>query len=323
MNYNEAKIMRKSIKREFNKLGLAILMKELIANIVIFICMLVIMVIELLKQKNVDKLDFEKIVSNPTYIGIMSIIAAIISISPFLIYRGRKFFNYDLRVENKKFKLKTVVLSIIVLLSVNSALVLFSNGLEHILNLMGLSANSALEALESLNELTVPTIIYSCLVAPVVEELIFRGAVLRSLEKYGKRFAILISGLLFGLMHGNFFQIFMAMGVGIILGYLAIEYSIKLTILLHIINNVCVEILSQISTNVSGNKANIIDLTITVVSVIVLVIAFIRNKNNIKEWLLENRIEKGIMFKFFTSILVILVIAFDLFEVIVSIQRIV
>ena len=117
------------------------------------------------------------------------------------------------------------------------------------------------------------------------------------------------------MMHGNFYQIFMAIGVGIILGYLATEYSIKLTIILHIINNTFVEVTSQITSHLSENAGNIINNSITAIFVIILLIAFIRNKNNIKEWLQNNRMEKGIMLGFITSITIIIIIAFDFYMV--------
>lgn len=322
MNNNESKAISKLIKKDFNKLGLTILMKELLANVTVIIFAMLITLIEIIKDPNITNYQLEKVLDNGTYNGIMSIVAVLISFIPFLIYRGKKFFDYDLKLENRKFTFKTLVFGFIVIIAINSSLVLFSNILEIGLNAIGLSANSALEDLDSLNELTVPMIIYSCILGPIIEEFIYRGAVLRSLQKYGKRFAIIVSALLFGLMHGNFFQIFMGAGIGIILGYLATEYSIKLTIILHMINNICVQVLSQSTSYVTDNTNIIINMSLIAASLIILIIAIIRNKNNIMKWLQANTTEKGIWLKFFTSILVIVVIIFDLFSVISSIKPI-
>jgi membrane protease YdiL (CAAX protease family) len=57
------------------------------------------------------------------------------------------------------------------------------------------------------------------LIGPIVEELVCRGAVMSLLLPYGEKSAILFSSLLFGLMHGNFYQLFYAVGLGLILGY--------------------------------------------------------------------------------------------------------
>ena len=308
---NEAKMIKKLMKKDFNKLGITLLMQELIANVVVFVAAILIMIMQMLKDPNIS-IDKVMQTFKEASFGTISIIAVVLAFIPFLIYRGKKFFKYDLKVENKKFTLKIVIISFIIIFSVNNILCLFADGLEYGLNAIGLSANSALEDLEILNQSTVSMIMYSCIIGPVFEEFVYRGAILRGLEKYGKKFAILVSSILFGLMHGNFYQVFMAIGVGIIFGYLATEYSIKITILLHICNNICVQLMSQITSHFGENIGNIINMSMIVISLIILVIAFIRNKKYIREWLQNNRMEKGIMLRCVTSITITLVIIIDL-----------
>ncbi|AGF56550.1 hypothetical protein B0P06_005176 [Clostridium saccharoperbutylacetonicum] len=322
MDYNdETKMRKKLIKRDFNKLGLTILMNELIANVVIFICVVIIFIGKILVNPNISQDGMLDVLKDGRYSGTLSIIGVVIAFIPFLIYRGKTFFQHDLRVENKKFNLKIVLVSAVVLLSLNSFLGIFASLLESLLNLFGLSANFALEQLESLNDFAIPMVIYTCLVAPIFEEFIYRGAILRSLEKYGKKFAIMVSALLFGMMHGNFYQIFMAMGVGLILGYLATEYSIKLTIILHIINNVSVQALTILSPKLGDNIVNIFDISFLVIAIIILIAVIIRKRKSVKEWLLNNSLEKGLMVKFFTSILIVIVLLIDIFEVISGIGK--
>ena len=79
--------------------------------------------------------------------------------------------------------------------------------------------------------------LYVGLGAPVAEELLFRGVALRSMEPYGKKFAIFASALLFGLYHGNLVQIPYAFLVGLVLGYVTVEYNIGWAIVLHMFNN--------------------------------------------------------------------------------------
>lgn len=81
-------------------------------------------------------------------------------------------------------------------------------------------------------------ILYASLVAPVVEEIIFRKLLLNKLRRYGDVPAILISAIAFGLFHMNIAQMFYATALGIIFGYLAIRTnSIRYNILLHILIN--------------------------------------------------------------------------------------
>ena len=44
---------------------------------------------------------------------------------------------------------------------------------------------------------------YVVIIAPIVEEFIYRGAILTALSPYGRGAAVLFSALAFGLMHGN------------------------------------------------------------------------------------------------------------------------
>lgn len=71
-----------------------------------------------------------------------------------------------------------------------------------------------------------------------VEEFLFRGVLFGVLRKYGDGFAILISSLLFGLMHGNIIQIPFAFIGGLALAFLVMYTgSIIPAMLLHFANN--------------------------------------------------------------------------------------
>lgn len=63
--------------------------------------------------------------------------------------------------------------------------------------------------------------IVACLVAPVLEEMLFRGVVLRSfLQQYSRRLAIFGSACLFGLAHMNIYQFLCASVVGVVCAWL-------------------------------------------------------------------------------------------------------
>lgn len=321
MDYtNQEKIIKKAMKKDFNKLGITLIAQGIIANVLIFTILIGAMIVRMIKDRGTSLEDLEQMAKNPSYLGLLSIFSVIVAFIPILIYRGSKFYQYDLKVENRKFTLKTIVIGFIFVLAVNNALGLFANVLELGLNSIGFTAAAALEDLEILNQSTPSMIIYTCIIAPVFEEFLYRGAVLRSFEKYGRRFAIVVSAMLFGLMHGNFYQIFMAAGIGLILGYLATEYSIKLTIILHMINNTFVELTTQLSSYVSENVGNIMNISMIIASFIVLIAGIIYKRKSIKEWFENNKMEKKIMSRFFTSITILIIVAVDLIMVISSIK---
>ena len=63
------------------------------------------------------------------------------------------------------------------------------------------------------------TFIGICICAPLGEELLFRKLLVDRVRGYGDLTAILLSGLLFALFHGNLFQFFYALLLGMILAY--------------------------------------------------------------------------------------------------------
>jgi membrane protease YdiL (CAAX protease family) len=80
--------------------------------------------------------------------------------------------------------------------------------------------------------------ISTVILAPVFEELLFRGTIQTNSQKYGIRFAIVVTGITFGLLHGNFNQILYAAVFGICLCYVAYKTkSIITTMLIHLCVN--------------------------------------------------------------------------------------
>ena len=77
-----------------------------------------------------------------------------------------------------------------------------------------------------------------CVIAPVIEEFMFRRILLDRLRPYGDRFALLASALCFGLFHGNLSQFFYAVAIGLALGYVALRTGrIWQPVLLHAMVN--------------------------------------------------------------------------------------
>lgn len=74
---------------------------------------------------------------------------------------------------------------------------------------------------------------------PILEELLYRGAITKALlQKYAPTKAILISGLLFGIVHINPVQVVSAALIGILLAWLYWRTrSLVACILIHILNN--------------------------------------------------------------------------------------
>lgn len=82
-------------------------------------------------------------------------------------------------------------------------------------------------------------VILSTAVTPaLVEEFLMRGSVLGSIKDMGEDVAVIVSAVLFGLMHGNFVQMPFAFIVGLILGMAVIKTgSLWTGVAIHFINN--------------------------------------------------------------------------------------
>lgn len=63
------------------------------------------------------------------------------------------------------------------------------------------------------------TLLAACVIAPIGEEFAFRKLIIDRTRRFGDMPAILISALVFALVHGNLFQFFYAFLVGLVLAY--------------------------------------------------------------------------------------------------------
>lgn len=84
----------------------------------------------------------------------------------------------------------------------------------------------------------------------LVEEFALRGVIMQPLRKYGDRFAIVMSAIVFALMHGNMVQAPFAFIAGITIGYFVISTgSIWTGVLIHFFNNLFSSIIALAESN--------------------------------------------------------------------------
>lgn len=79
---------------------------------------------------------------------------------------------------------------------------------------------------------------YMVLCAPIMEEIVFRKLIVDRVVRYGEGTAVVVSGLLFGLFHGNLNQFVYAAVIGMFLAFLYVKTgNLKITISLHMLFN--------------------------------------------------------------------------------------
>lgn len=174
--------------------------------------------------------------SSDRYLGFLAMLGSLPGVAAFLSYRGKMFLSYDLQVENRPFD--GVVALKWALFAIGSSGVfsfLWMNVIENFVHLFGYSTQEAQKQL--IFSFQWGMVFYLVIAAPIMEEIIFRGVILRSLEKYGNGFSVVVSAILFGFVHGNVVQTPMAILMGLILGVVTLKYSIRLAIYIHMFNN--------------------------------------------------------------------------------------
>lgn len=112
-------------------------------------------------------------------------------------------------------------------------------------NLLGISVTSVIELIPGLGTSNVVSdmlsgtpiwisFIATAVLAPLVEELLFRKLLIDRMSAYGEKLAVFISGLAFGLFHGNFSQFFYAFFLGLLFGYVYVKTrNVWYTITMH------------------------------------------------------------------------------------------
>lgn len=115
-------------------------------------------------------------------------------------------------------------------------------GISSVLCLIQIMAPKALESynelmeLAGLTEMSIPVMIAVSVMAPLSEEVLCRGVILRLAERVSPRFwvANVIQALAFGILHGNLVQGTYAFVLGLLLGYVYGKFrNIWLCMLLH------------------------------------------------------------------------------------------
>lgn len=135
------------------------------------------------------------------------------------------------------------------------------------------------------------------LIGPIFEEIIFRKILIDRTIKYGPLASILVSAIIFGLIHGNLNQFCYTVLVGGFFAYVYIKTGqIKYSIGLHIILNMLGSVLSMIVNNSAVNLSNAFnttDLAIFVFYFILILIALFVGIYTLVEYIQKKRKQKN------------------------------
>lgn len=141
-------------------------------------------------------------------------------------------------VEKKEMKWWQFLLALIMCFGVMYASNFIGTFISTVIGLLKGSAvqNALLDITTSISPLFV--VLYMVICAPIMEEYVFRKLIVERTVKYGQGVAVLLSGFMFGLFHGNLNQFAYAFTLGCFLAYLYVKTGkLKITIMIHMIVN--------------------------------------------------------------------------------------
>lgn len=235
------KAERKKIRWHYNKAGIVILLNILIFNVVGIAVLYGICGIKAgsFSHEAISAAKTE-ILNNPLFY-VMFCIGIPICSETIVILVGKKLLgvNFKTLFRLDGFNGTSVVKTATVSLGLQTATVIIATILIAIIGIFGgeiVQPDFTVENSTLLSDLLL--YMYVCLLGPILEELLYRGVLLQSLKKYNVRFAIVISALIFGMMHENITQCILGMLIGIPLAIITIKSgSILPAIFTHIIVN--------------------------------------------------------------------------------------
>ncbi len=203
-------------------------------------------------------LDYDAIAGN-AWGYILTILVGLLILH---VWKGREYWNREIFARSQRMDLGVFLCALVFCMGTQMVNSIWVGILETILNRFGLSAMTILESVSGESD-TLSMFLYASILAPIGEEILFRGYVLRSLKPFGKRFAIWGSAILFGMFHGNLLQTPYAVLMGLALGYVAVEYSIGWSILLHMFNNlVLADLLTRLTASWSDMAFSMLNLVL-------------------------------------------------------------
>ncbi len=207
---------KKEIRRTFNSVGVALLVLYIL---IIVLCRAAYTYFSPDIEYNV----YGQIVYNFADTVICFCFPAVIAIIVFAGYCAAERYNPKELFKTKNLKCGQIlkyVMIVLFLQQVSTILtVIMSSGLYS----LGLEVPMGNYVLDHKPSVYAADIIAAVILAPIGEELVYRGIVLRCTAKISQRFAIFFSAFIFGIMHGNPYQFVLGFLLGVPMAIITIK----------------------------------------------------------------------------------------------------
>lgn len=294
--------MKKQLRRKLGATGWTLLVYYAIVNVAVYFWILIEALASSLKfMISGDLYGLEQAFLNASESGWGYFLAAGIGLLILLVWKKPRFLKKEVFAKGRPMTLRGFIGILCVFLGGQFLSQVMLVALEWVLNLFGLSVMEGASAL-SVDTDNFSMFLYAGILAPITEELLFRGLIQRSLLPYGKRFAIFCSAFTFGLFHGNLIQTPFAFLVGLVLGYVASEYSVLWAMLLHMVNNLVVaDMLDRLTSGLPAEISAMIIWMVLLFFAVAALIILVRRRHAIGSWLAQDKMNRTYLVCFFSS----------------------
>ncbi len=295
------KLERKRLRQVASPIGWALLIYLMLMNLAVMVVAMVdtvVIYIELTNGADYTREQIDTMVLSNGWGYLLTILVGMVALR---VWQGREFCTRTLWTRGRPMKAGDFWELCCIFVAGQLVFTVLAPIQESILNFFGLSALSSVEAATMSNE-TWSMYLYACIGAPIAEELVFRGMVLRLLEPHGKRLAIFGSAFAFSIFHGNLVQIPYTFLVGLILGYVAVEYNIVWAMLLHMINNlVLADMISRLTVALPAGTDSLIQAALILLCGIGAVGILLARRQDIRRYHRENPMKDAHVAGFLTA----------------------
>ena len=302
LTWEEWKAMKKQLRRKLGMPGWTLLIYYGMMNISVFLWTAAETLLRAWKQLIFgDFAAIEDALLRSTESGWGYFPPAILGLVILLLWKKPRFWRQQIWARGKPMKPGHFMEILCVFLGAQFLSQIALTLLELVLNGFGLSILEGVEAL-SVSTDNLSMFLYAGILAPITEEILFRGLIQKTLMPYGRNFAIFVSAFTFGLFHGNLVQSPFAFLVGLVLGYVAAEYSIAWAMLLHMINNLLLaDALNRLTSGLPAETAGMVIWAVLFVFAVAGTIVLIRRRGSIRAWLRREPIHRTYLRCFFFS----------------------
>ncbi len=286
MTYEEWKAAKKGMRRYLSTPGWALLIYYAIMNVAVIGWMFVDMIGQSFQGMiNGDYSAIENAALESAESAWGYFLAAAVGFMILLIWKKPRFIREEIFAKGAPMKFGSFFTILCIFLSGQMVFQLGATVLELILNAFGFSIVEGMESLQT-DPNNFSMFLYAGILAPIAEEILFRGLIQRILLPFGKKFAIFVSAFTFGLFHGNLIQTPYAFAVGLVLGFVAAEYNILWAMVLHMINNLLLgDLLYRLLGALPEETVSLIVWGIILAFTVAGVILMIAKRKKITAWL--------------------------------------